>query len=102
MYISPSGHQTETSNDSENITMDGQILQFTHVEKLLGVYVDHTLSWKSQVEHTLKKMQFLTLFANENQMLSQYPGKKIILQFIHTPSSGLLLYNMGKLFSTSS
>ena len=58
MYITPS-HQNNTNNVKDSIMMHDQLIQFTFCEKLLGVNVDNNLTWKTQVEQTIKKCNSL-------------------------------------------
>ena len=59
MYITPSSHQKFTTNVKDTIKLQDQLIQFTTCEKLLGINVDNNLTWKTQVEQTIKKCNSL-------------------------------------------
>ena len=61
MFISPSKNINNliNSTDDHNLLLHAQKIEFTEVEKLLGIQVDHKLSWKTQVEQVLKKCNSL-------------------------------------------
>ena len=58
MFITPSNKNSENIVH-DKITMAEQEIEFTRVERLLGIYLDSNLTWKNQVEQTLKKCNSL-------------------------------------------
>ena len=44
--------------DTLNISINGQHIHESHCEKVLGVFVDATLSWYDQINHIIKKSYF--------------------------------------------
>ena len=61
MIISPSNniYNILNSTGDHNLELHSQSIEFTEVEKLLGIQIDHKLCWKTQVEQVLKKCNSL-------------------------------------------
>ena len=43
-------------NDTLNVSINGQKINESHCEKVLGIFVDKTLSWYDQINHIIKKV----------------------------------------------
>lgn len=59
MFISSRQNVSKIMNNPPVITVSGTQIQISEEEKLLGVHIDNTLSWQSQVEKTIKKCNSL-------------------------------------------
>ena len=46
-------------SDPPLLKIDNETIELSTSEKLLGVHIDNTLSWTSQVENTIKKCNSL-------------------------------------------
>ena len=84
MVISPSNNIYRLAlSDEHKLLLNYHSIEFTEVEKLLGVHVDHKLSWNSQVELILKKCtSMLYLLLRIRQFLSTHMRKLFFNAYI--------------------
>jgi hypothetical protein len=85
MFISTSNNIYNTISNSSDfqITLQDESLQFSETEKLLGVHVDHTLNWKTQVKMTLNKCNsLLYLLLRIKQFLNVHVRKIFFNEYI--------------------
>ena len=59
MFLSSAQRQSYLQENAPNIRNGNDQIQLSSHEKLLGVIVDRSLNWSSQVEATLKKCNSL-------------------------------------------
>ena len=59
MFLSSSQRQSYLQESVPNIRIGNDQIQLSSHEKLLGIIVDSSLNWSSQVEATLKKCNSL-------------------------------------------
>ena len=59
MYLSSRYKVYQIMADPPLLKIDNETIELSTSEKLLGVHIDNTLSWTSQVENTIKKCNSL-------------------------------------------
>jgi len=81
--------------DSLHLTIDSQTLKNVSNQKILGVCVDNTLNWHTQINNVCKKLNNkIALLKNIIYYLTD-DMKKNVLQCIHFANNGLRLCNLG-------
>lgn len=78
---------------SLNISVNGKTLQSTSSEKLLGVIIDQSLSWKNHINRIHRTVSMvLNHFKNIKHCL---PEEARITYCLYVPAHGLLQYSLG-------
>ena len=96
-FLSSVQRQSYLQENAPNIRIGNDQIQLSCHEKLLGVIVDSSLNWSSQVETTLKKCNSLLYLLGRIKNISELIHPQTLFQCIHTSPSRLLSYHLGEL-----
>jgi hypothetical protein len=76
MYITSRSKQS-LSESAHNLQVNGETIEVSTCEKLLGVHIDSTLNWIVQVENTLKKCNSLLFLLGRIKYYLSVPMRKL-------------------------
>ena len=77
MYVSSRYKVNQIMSDPPLLKIDNETIELSTSEKLLGVHIDNTLSWTSQVENTIKKCNSLLYLLNRIKRYLSIPIRKL-------------------------
>lgn len=80
---------------SLNILVDNHRIENVKTQKVLGVYLDQTLNWSTQVQKTCDKLNYKLLLYRRISNYLTSDIKKTVLKCIYTSNIRLLFHNMG-------
>ena len=77
MFLSSKQNITRIMSNPPNSVLNGESIQISEQEKLLGINIDSTLSWHSQVDKTLKKCNALLFLQCRIKQILSIPVRKL-------------------------
>jgi hypothetical protein len=78
-------YKTEKSNEGKRILtfIGNENIQNVNIQKLLGIYLDHNLDWKNQIDYICKNINSrLFLFAKIKKISTKM--QNFIFQFLYS------------------
>ena len=77
MSLSSKKNISRIMSNPPNIVLNGQSIRISEQEKLLGIKIDRSLSWHSQVDKALKKCNTLLFFLDRIKQYLSIPIRKL-------------------------
>ena len=88
MFIPSKQGVNKIMSDSPVLEVAGEFIQVSDSEKLLGVHIDSTLSWTSEVEAAIKKCNSLLYLLNRIKQYLSIPLRKLFCYAYMLPHWG--------------
>ena len=77
MFLATRNTANKIMTEPPHLTIKGEQIQITESEKLLGVHINNSLSWSTQIESTLKKCNSLLFLLNRIKKYLNIPTRKL-------------------------
>ena len=77
MFLSSKQNANKILSNPPNIVLNGEPIRISQQEKLLGINIDSSLSWHSQIDKALKKCNTLLFLLGEIKQYLSIPIRKL-------------------------